>query len=116
VMDDAMKESVKITVIAAGFREVAGRKTHQKPSYLPKTWKAAREPEPVQEPHVVQQVSQPVNQQVNQQRQPNVVQQVSRNVSEVVQQVTRNVTEKMNDVPADDLDVPTFLRRQAQKA
>ena len=116
VMDDAMKESVKITVIAAGFREVAGRKTHQKPSYLPKTWKAAREPEPVQEPHVVQQVNQPINQQANQQRQPNVVQQVSRNVSEVVQQVTRNVTEKINDVPADDLDVPTFLRRQAQKA
>jgi cell division protein FtsZ len=117
VMDDAMKESVKITVIAAGFREVAGRKTHQKPSYLPKTWKAAREPEPVQEPLVNQQVNQPINQQAtNQQRQPNVVQQVSRNVSEVVQQVTRNVTDKINDVPADDLDVPTFLRRQAQKA
>jgi len=112
VMDDAMKESVKITVIAAGFREVAGRKTHQKPSYLPKTWKAAREPEVVQEPHV----NQPVNQQVTPQRQPNVVQQVSRNVSEVVQQVTRNVTEKLNETPADDLDVPTFLRRQAQKA
>ena len=26
VMDDAMKESVKITVIAAGFREVATKK------------------------------------------------------------------------------------------
>jgi cell division protein FtsZ len=115
VMDDAMKESVKITVIAAGFREVAGRKTQQKPSYLPKTWKAARDPEPVQTP-VHQQVNLPINQQMNQQRQPNVVQQVSRNVSEVVQQVTRNVTEKINDVPADDLDVPTFLRRQAQKA
>jgi cell division protein FtsZ len=112
VMDDAMKESVKITVIAAGFREVAGRKTHQKPSYLPKTWKAMREPEPAQEPHINQQM----NQQATPQRPPNVVQQVSRNVSEVVQQVTRNVTEKINEVPADDLDVPTFLRRQAQKA
>ncbi len=50
------------------------------------------------------------------QRPPNVVQQVARNVSEVVQQVTRNVTEKNHEVPADDLDVPTFLRRQAQKA
>ena len=57
-----------------------------------------------------------MNQQATQQRQPNVVQQVSRNVSDVVQQVTRNVTEKINEVPADDLDVPTFLRRQAQKA
>ena len=34
----------------------------------------------------------------------------------VVQQVARNVSESIRDVPADDLDVPTFLRRQAQKA
>ena len=46
VMDEAMKESVKITVIAAGFREVAGKKTHTRPSYLPKTWKAGREQTP----------------------------------------------------------------------
>jgi len=112
VMDDSMKESVKITVIAAGFRDVAGRKPAQRPSYLPKTWKAARDPEPQQEPIINQQVTpQPAAQ-----RPPNVVQQVARNVSEVVQQVTRNVTEKNNEVPADDLDVPTFLRRQAQKA
>ena len=111
VMDDSMKESVKLTVIAAGFRDVAGRKPAQRPSYLPKTWKAARDPEPAQEPIINQQV----NQQATPQRPPNVVQQVARNVSEVVQQVTRNVVEK-NDVPADDLDVPTFLRRQAQKA
>jgi cell division protein FtsZ len=100
VMDDAMKESVKITVIAAGFREVAGRKTQSRPSYLPKTWKATREPAPAQ-PTMTQQT--------------NVVQQVSRNVSEVVHQVARNVSE-VREVPADDLDVPTFLRRQAQKA
>jgi len=104
VMDDAMKESVKITVIAAGFREVAGRKTQSRPSYLPKTWKATREPAPAQ----------PSMPQPNVQ-QTNVVQQVSRNVSEVVHQVTRNVSE-VREVPADDLDVPTFLRRQAQKA
>ncbi len=88
VQDDAMKESVKITVIAAGFREVAGKKTHTRPSYLPKTWKAGREPGD----HVAPQ-------------QTNVVQQVARNVSEV-----------SHEMPADDLDVPTFLRRQAQKA
>src|SRR4029077_19666568 len=49
VLDDAMKESVKITVIAAGFREV-NRKQQSRPSYLPKTWKAEREPEPQRVP------------------------------------------------------------------
>jgi cell division protein FtsZ len=82
VQDDAMKESVKITVIAAGFREVAQRKTHTRPSYLPKTWKSAREQEP----------------------------------QDVPAQVARNVSEVIHEVPVDDLDVPTFLRRQAQKA
>jgi len=79
VQDDAMKESVKITVIAAGFRETARRPAHQKPSYLPKTWKAARD----------------------------------RTIGD---EAARNVTEVIHEVPADDLDVPTFLRRQAQKA
>jgi cell division protein FtsZ len=86
VMDDAMKESVKITVIAAGFREVANKKTHARPSYLPKTWKAERPPEP-EHPH-----------------------------HDVVAQVARNVTDVIQEVAADDLDVPTFLRRQAAKA
>jgi cell division GTPase FtsZ len=86
-MDDAMKESVKITVIAAGFREVAQRKNvHQRPSYLPKTWKASRD-------------------QQQQQTQRNIPAEVARNVSDVI-----------HDTSVDDLDVPTFLRRQAQKA
>jgi cell division protein FtsZ len=89
VQDEAMKESVKITVIAAGFREIAGRKTHVRPSYLPKTWKAGRE-------------------------QPNVP--LAPEQTNVVQQVARNVSESIQDVAVDDLDVPTFLRRQAQKA
>ena len=42
VMDDSMKDMVKITVIAAGFKE-ANKKIPQKPSFLPKTWKAGRE-------------------------------------------------------------------------
>ena len=79
VQDDAMKEQVKITVIAAGFREAARRQPHQKPSYLPKTWKAARDQRHVVEP-------------------------------------PRPVTDVIQEVPVDDLDVPTFLRRQAQKA
>ena len=84
-----MKESVKITVIAAGFREVAGRKTAQRPSYLPKTWAAKRE-------------------------QPDAP--VAPQQTNVVQQVARNVRETAQEMRPDDLDVPTFLRRQAQKA
>jgi cell division protein FtsZ len=83
VQDDAMKESVKITVIAAGFREAARKSPNQqRASYLPKTWKATRE-------------------------QSNVVDEVRQNVSEVIHQ---------EDAAADDLDVPTFLRRSPQKA
>jgi cell division protein FtsZ len=85
VQDEAMKEAVKITVIAAGFRETAVRRpSHQRQSFLPKSWKAARDARVAS---------------------GNVVDEVARNVSDVVQQVA-----------ADDLDVPTFLRRQAQKA
>jgi cell division protein FtsZ len=87
VMDDAMKESVKITVIAAGFRDV-GKKQHARPSYLPKTWKAAAPPPEQPAERVVPEVL------------PS-----SRPVPEVIQESS-----------ADDLDVPTFLRRQAQKA
>jgi len=83
VQDDAMKESVKITVIAAGFREAARKSPNQqRASYLPKTWKATREEQ-------------------------NVVDEVRQNVSEVIHQ---------QDATADDLDVPTFLRRSPQKA
>src|SRR5450432_2940419 len=77
VMDEAMKDSIKITVIAAGFKDAGKSAMQSKPAYLPKTWKAAREPEPQQEPIINQQV----NQQATPQRPPNVVQQVARNVS-----------------------------------
>jgi len=82
VLDEAMKESVKITVIAAGFREVARKPVQQKPSYLPKTWKAARELQP--EP--------------------------------VLREAPRPAAEIIQEVQADDLEVPTFLRRKAQSA
>ncbi len=88
VQDDSMKDAVKITVIAAGFKD-ANKKGYQKQSFLPKTWRAGREAPDV-----------PMQQQL-----PNVVHQVQQNVREV-----------SAEVPADDLDVPTFLRRQAQKA
>ena len=96
-MDDAMKDSVKITVIAAGFKDANKKNIHQKPTFLAKTWKAGRD---AQEPQVVQaheEAPRPP-------QMPNVVHQVQQNVRE------------RNDISADDLDVPTFLRRQAQKA
>jgi hypothetical protein len=37
-------------------------------------------------------------------------------IPNVVHQVQQHVRDVSPDVPADDLDVPTFLRRQAQKA
>ncbi len=85
VLDDSLKDQVKITVIAAGFKEASTRRLgHQKTTYLPKEWKGARE-------RTVEPVS-------------------------VVQQVARNVSSVTSNIPADDLDVPTFLRRQGQKA
>jgi len=90
VMDDAMKDAVKITVIAAGFKETAKKGLQHKPSFLPKTWKAGRD--------VPAQGELPVTP-------PNVV-----------HQVAQNVRDAALEVPKDDLDVPTFLRRQAQKA
>jgi hypothetical protein len=84
---------MKITVIAAGFKDANKKNAHQKPSFMPKTWKAGREvPETPPAPP-------------QQQALPNIVHQVQQNVREV-----------SHEVPADDLDVPTFLRRQAQKA
>jgi cell division protein FtsZ len=96
VMDDAMKDMIKITVIAAGFKEAIKKPLAQKPSFLPKTWKAGRE--------VPGQGELPV-----QVTPPSVVHQVTQNVRETVR-------ETVQEVPKDDLDVPTFLRRQAQKA
>lgn len=82
VQDEAMKEQVKITVIATGFKEAAARRSHQRPSYLPKSWKAAR----------------------------------AERTDGVAPDVVRSVNEIVQEGALDDLDVPTFLRRQAQKA
>jgi cell division protein FtsZ len=62
VQDDAMKEAVKITVIAAGFRETVRKAPSQRASYMPKTWKATREHSSVVE-EVRQNVSDVINQQ-----------------------------------------------------
>jgi cell division protein FtsZ len=103
VMNEEMKDSVKITVIAAGFREVR-KNLQQKQSYMPKAWKAAagvgasastsRESESAHRRPVSEEVQTPLPPSAN----------PPRNVPEIVQE------------SANDLDVPTFLRRQAQKA
>jgi cell division protein FtsZ len=92
VLDENMKEQVKITVIAAGFREAARRQPHQKPTFLPKTWKAGRDEEPVLDV-VPQEIPQ-----------------------EAPRPAVNEVIHQENTTAADDLDVPTFLRRAAQKA
>jgi cell division protein FtsZ len=94
VQDDAMKDTIKITVIAAGFKDANKKHAHQKPSFLGKTWKAAPE----------------VSQEQAPQSAPSVVHHV-----QVQQQPVREVArEVVQDVNSDDLDVPTFLRRQAK--
>jgi cell division protein FtsZ len=95
VMDEAMKDSVKITVIAAGFREVAKKTLQQRPSYMPKSFKAAAG------------VSGSSSREAESRRTeeaPPPPPAATRPIPEVVQE------------SANDLDVPTFLRRQAQKA
>jgi cell division protein FtsZ len=94
VQDDAMKDTIKITVIAAGFKDANKKHAHQKPSFLGKTWKAAPEVSEEQAP----------------QSAPSVVHHV-----QVQQQPVREVArEVVQDANSDDLDVPTFLRRQAK--
>jgi cell division protein FtsZ len=94
VQDESMKDAVKITVIAAGFKEANKKNIHQKPQFLAKTWKAGREETVVAAAAASSGLA----------------------AQNVVHQVQQNVREVARDVPADDLDVPTFLRRQAQKA
>src|SRR6201997_973741 len=43
VQDETIKDSVKITVIAAGFKEANKKNVSRRPEFLPKTWKAGRE-------------------------------------------------------------------------
>jgi cell division protein FtsZ len=99
VQDDAMKDTIKITVIAAGFKDANKKNTHQRPSYLAKTWKAGPE---VQEVKIAQQM---------QEEPPPAPPAPVVHHAPVQQPAVREVHQDM-----DDLDVPTFLRRQAQKA
>lgn len=102
VQDETMKDAVKITVIAAGFKEANKKNTTQRPQFMPRTWKAGREEAPASMAAAAGAASSAVNRDTARQ--------------DVVQQVQQNVRDVARDVPSDDLDVPTFLRRQASKA
>jgi cell division protein FtsZ len=102
VQDETMKDSVKITVIAAGFKEANKKNVAKRPEFLPKTWKAGREI--------------PVAAAAGAGSGGGSASSTAGEQQTVVHQVQQNVRDVAQDVPADDLDVPTFLRRQAQKA
>src|SRR5438477_3896713 len=99
VQDETMKDAVKITVIAAGFKEANKKNTTQRPQFMPRTWKAGRE-EGDGTPATMAAAAGAK----------------SAFHRDVVQQVQENVREVAREVPSDDLDVPTFLRRQSSKA
>src|SRR5438045_7728307 len=108
VQDETMKDSVKITVIAAGFKEANKKNVAKRPEFLPKTWKAGREiPATATAADAAGSssgsMSGPGSSVTNEQQ-------------TIVHQVQQNVRDVAQEVPSDDLDVPTFLRRQAQKA
>jgi cell division protein FtsZ len=105
VQDETMKDSVKITVIAAGFKEANKKNVAKRPEFLPKTWKAGRELPEVAAAAAAgsSSGSGPGSTASNEQQ-------------TVIHQVQQNIRDVAREVPSDDLDVPTFLRRQAQKA
>jgi cell division protein FtsZ len=147
VLDDAMKESVKITVIAAGFREVADKKGDlPRHSYMPKTWRSGHGMDasdmddetygqgngaeieiplpaavmtPVNASAAVRLAqSSGVQRQDSPQRSGSASPAARPPIAQPQVQSRGSVREEERAIviQADDLDVPTFLRRQAQKA
>ncbi len=87
VMDESLKEQVKITVIAAGFRQVAPRKP--RPAYLTK---AARDERGIEDP--LPDSGMPVP---------------------VLAEAGLSQPSFLPTPPADDLDIPAFMRRDRAK-
>jgi cell division protein FtsZ len=102
VQDEAMKDAVKITVIAAGFKEANKKNTVQRQQFMPQTWRAGRTEHTPAAMSASAGAGSAVNREAMRQ--------------DVVRQVEQNVRDVAREVPSDDLDVPTFLRRQASKA
>ncbi|HUK53521.1 MAG TPA: cell division protein FtsZ [Candidatus Binatia bacterium] len=106
VQEESLKDQVKITVIAAGFKEAPARRlSQQKPAYLPKEWKAQHAVAAAGGGGAVALSAGPGAAAVpagggRREGSDSIVAQVARNVSSVT-----------GEIHADDLDVPTFLRR-----
>jgi len=118
VLDDTLKDSVKITVIAAGFREVAQKKAQPgRASYIPRTWKVGHE-KSNDAPRVEQPSARPgATDMPGRSNVPGVNDEREVRASRPGTITTPQPTNVIQEVRTDDLDVPTFLRRQAaQKA
>jgi cell division protein FtsZ len=126
VLDDTLKDSVKITVIAAGFREVAQKRAQAaRASYVPRTWKTGHEKsedaprvEPPAPPAAPDMPHRPSASHIpNAPSAPNVNDERENRSSRPGMITTPQPTQVIQEVRTDDLDVPTFLRRQQpQKA
>jgi cell division protein FtsZ len=108
VQDETMKDSVKITVIAAGFKEANKKNVAKRPEFMPKSWKAGRE---------VPEVAAAAAAGAGAGSGSGSGSTTANEQQTLVQKVQQNVRDVAREVSSDDLDVPTFLRRQqTQKA
>lgn len=108
VQDETMKDSVKITVIAAGFKEANKKNVAKRPEFMPKSWKAGRE---------VPEVAAAAAAGAGAGSGSGSGSATANEQQTLVQKVQQNVRDVAREVSSDDLDVPTFLRRQqTQKA
>jgi len=102
VQEESLKDQVKITVIAAGFKEAPARRlSQQKPAYLPKEWKAQQAVAAAGGGGTVALGAGAGSSAAARREGPD----------SIVAQVARNVSSVTGEIHADDLDVPTFLRR-----
>ena len=95
-----MKDTIKITVIAAGFKDANKKNVQPRQTLIPRAWKTG--PEFPELP-------------------PNWCSRLSRMSSTRKKKLFLSLRHEVRhevrrEVPADDLEIPTFMRRQAQKA
>ena len=121
VQDDAMKDSVKITVIATGFKESKVKKTgvNVRPSFLPKPLTLRKESLPASDPQVAAGArgeSRPLAAAAAAGARPGSIP-TSVNPGTTPNTSTAKLApaSPADDPQADDLDVPTFLRKQGQR-
>jgi cell division protein FtsZ len=114
VLDEKMKDAVKITVIATGFKESDMRRSRRQEVFDPVIVSRERdrfnesepivEPEPVFEPEPAFQPDTP----------PAVIQQAAMQASQLQAEVISLETLRAPGFVPDDLDVPAFLRKRSE--